>query len=273
MFLSRAFLMGIVPVLAFGQAGGFGDLFEKAPPEVEQALRTRVDVFYQAHKDGKFRLADGVVHDEAKDIFFAAEKVRFKEYKIVSFHWEENYTKARVVVDIDTDFFFPGFGKMPVHRPLVSFWKTDGGQWWWYVPDSVKQTPFGEMKSGDTAGQPSDALSEAYDKGKMSPQQLFAMVQADKKEVTLSSHEPSQAEVVIVSKFPGPVKLRMDALDMPGLTATLEKTSLETGESAKVSFAFKPASKAKKNDLRAQIHVEPLGKIIPIELKFAYPPN
>ena len=45
-------------------AGGFlaaqpaSDLLEKAPPHIDKLLRERVRFFYQAHVDGKFRLAD-----------------------------------------------------------------------------------------------------------------------------------------------------------------------------------------------------------------------
>ena len=45
------------------------ELFEKAPPHVDQTLRERVKIFYQAHVDGKFRVADTVVHEDSKDAF------------------------------------------------------------------------------------------------------------------------------------------------------------------------------------------------------------
>ena len=53
-----------------------GNIFEKAPPEVDEALRARITRFYQAFIDGKFRLADALVADDSKDVFFAAEKRR-----------------------------------------------------------------------------------------------------------------------------------------------------------------------------------------------------
>ncbi|MEZ5399246.1 MAG: hypothetical protein R2729_06220 [Bryobacteraceae bacterium] len=268
-----ALSFALAPALAFSQ-GGFGGLFEKAPPEVEQALRARVDHFYIAHKEGKFRKADEVVHESAKDTFFGAEKVTFREYKIVNIHWEDNYTKARVVVDIDTDFFFPGFGKMAVNRPLTSFWMNEAGQWWWYVPKfDGHDTPFGKQHPGPDGAQPAD-VSKIWDANAVSPDQIRKTVRPDKSEITLASHEASHAEVTIRSVFDGPVTLRLDPVDYPGVTAALDKTKLEKNEAAKLTFDFKPfATKAKKPDFRAQVFVEPLGSVIPIEVKFAYPPQ
>jgi hypothetical protein len=260
----------LLPALAFGQ--GFGGIFDKAPPEVEQALRARVDHFYQAHKESKWRRADEVVHESAKDTFFGAEKVAFRDYKVVSITWDEGYKKARVVVDIDTDFFFPGFGKMAVNRPLASSWMIDAGQWWWYVLQTDdKHGPFGMRPTDGSGERPS--LDKVWDANAVTPDQIRKSVRADKNEVTLASHEPSHAEVTIRSVFPGPVTLRLDAIDYPGMTVKLDKTKLEKDQEARLTFDFKPWSKAKKNDFRAQVNVEPIGMIIPIEVRFAYPPQ
>ena len=50
------------------------DIFEKAPPEVDNALRERVSKFFQAHVDGKFRLAEEVIAEDSKDFFYNMEK-------------------------------------------------------------------------------------------------------------------------------------------------------------------------------------------------------
>jgi hypothetical protein len=272
----RTALLVLAPAVVFGPVvfgQGFGGIFEKASPDVEQALRARVDYFYQAHKESKYRKADEVVHESAKDIFFGAEKVTFRDYKVVSVTWEDNYRKARVVVDMDTDFFFPGFGKMAVHRPLTSFWMADAGQWWWYVPKfDGKESPWGPLHPGPDAPQ-SNKPEDVWRDNAVTPEQIRNTVRPDKNEVTLQSHEESHAEVTIKSVFAGPVKLRLDAIDYPGITAKLDRTELNKDETAKLTFDFKPWSKAKKTDFRAQVHVEPLGSIIPIEVRFAYPPQ
>ncbi len=262
-----------MPSLVLAQ--GFGGLFDKAPPDVEQGLRARVDHFYLAHKEAKYRKADEVVHESAKDLFFGAEKVSFREYKLVSVTWDEGYSRARVVVDIDTDFFFPGFGKMAIHRPLTSFWMQEAGQWWWYVPKfDGRDSPFGIMEPGPdakTPGKPSEALEAAWTKGAVNPEQIRNTVRPNKTEVSLSSDEVSHDEVIIKSVFDGPVKLRLDAIDYPGITVKLDKSEIKKNEEAKLTFDFKPWSKAKKPDFRAQVYVEPIGSIIPIEVRFRFP--
>ena len=75
------FLAALLSTAALAQ--GPADLFQKAPPEMDQALRERVAAFLQAHVDGKFRLADQYVADESKDAFFEAHKRRYRDFEIV----------------------------------------------------------------------------------------------------------------------------------------------------------------------------------------------
>ncbi|MFN7919789.1 MAG: hypothetical protein U0Q16_06810 [Bryobacteraceae bacterium] len=266
----------LLPVVSFAQGKGFGEIFEAAPPHIEAALREKVSFFYQAHKESKFRVADTVVHEDSKDIFFAAEKMTFRGFKIVKAAYEENFTRARVVTDIDADFFFPGFGKLAVHRPVTSFWKLDQGQWWWYVPPMKgRDSPFGTMNPGTNEGA-TDANPDwgaMWDKApKVSD--LQNMVKADKESVELASHQPSHAEVQFKSAFPGPLKVQLYVPDMQGLTAKLDKTELKEGETLKLIVDCKPLyPKAKKPDLTAQVIFEPLNRTIPVTIKFAHPPN
>ena len=44
--------------------------FDKAPPNVDDALKTRVTEFYQDHIDGKFRKAEQLVAEDSKDAFY-----------------------------------------------------------------------------------------------------------------------------------------------------------------------------------------------------------
>lgn len=274
----RGLALLLLPAAAFAQGKGFADLFGGAPPHVDSALREKVEFFYQAHKEGKYRKADQVVHESAKDIFFAGEKLQLRDFRIVSITYEDSFAKARSVIDIDTDFFFPGFGKQRVHRPVVAFWQLDQGQWWWYVPPVDRETPFGPMSAPKEAGTgdsgTSGRLDDIWTRQSVKPEDLHKMVRADKDSVTLSSHEPSQAEVVIASTHPGSVTLRLDFPDMPGLAIKLEKTELKQGEATRLLIRCKPDhGRAKKPDLTATVTVEPLGKLIPIQVKFAYPPQ
>ncbi len=262
---------------AFPQ-GGFGNLFTKAPPDVDNALREKVTYFYDMHVQGKYRQADAVVHEDSKDVFFGAEKIKMRGFKIVSINYEEGFQRAKVVADIDTEFYFVGFGKMDVHRPVVSSWaRDDKGQWWWTVEKtSARETPFGRMNPGPD-GDPAKKI-DGEDLGKLIEARgikvadLKSRVKADKDSIELLSHKPSNGEVNILNDFDGPIEISMQADDFPGVVFALDQTKVEAGQKAKLTVHCRPVGTAKKPDLRALLIIEPLGKTIPIKVTFAYPP-
>jgi hypothetical protein len=259
---------------------GFGNLFDKAPPHIDEALRARVTKFFQAHVDRKFRLADEVVHEDSKDTFFESEKTAFKRFKINSISYEDNFAKAKVVVEADMDFYFVGFGKMEVHRAVASTWKQDQGQWWWYVapfnPETGASSPFGQMGKGQdpkTAGQPSDQLMALLDKQAIKVEDLRGSVTLDKKDVLLDSQAPSQQEILVLSKFPGPVTLTVHVPEMDGFSAGVEKSSIAPGESGKVIVSYKPPNKLWHVEMDARVEVQPLNLSLPFKIHFTLPPK
>ena len=70
------------------------DVFEKAPPDVDNALRERVAKFFQAHIEGKFRQAEAVIAEDSKDFYYNMEKQRYLGFEIVRINYSENFTKA-----------------------------------------------------------------------------------------------------------------------------------------------------------------------------------
>jgi hypothetical protein len=271
-------LLAAAPAVMLGQ-GGFAGIFQKAPPEIERALRERVDLFLQAHLTQDWGKALQAVHPESVNAFIGADKMKFRAYKIVAITWEENYTSAKVVIDYDTEFFFPGFGKRDVHVPLTSQWKLKDNQWYWYAvpfnPERGKTTPFGAMfrESGEK-GVPGEApdISKMIASGP-SLAELRSRVTIDKPEVLLQSHVPSEGTIKVSSKFDGPVHLKVEVDDLPCLTWSIDKTVLEPGETATVRFACKPETPVKKPDGRATITVEEIAKVMPVQITFAYPPS
>lgn len=268
---------------------GFGDLFNQAPPHIDQALRARVQQFYQLHQDKKFRQADRLVHEDSKDIFFEADKTTFRSFKIVGVSYEENYTRAKVVVDIDTDFFFPGFGQMQVNRPLTSMWKLDNGEWWWYAlpcdPNVGKDSPFNYMFKGCKGSGPEQTPPPTSSGGpvlggpasmedfKRAMAELKGKVNVDKNEVVFPSHEPAESEIVISNQWDNAVHLSIDVPELPGLALTIDKPLLEAGQKARVKIVSKPETRGAKPAVRAQLTVEEISKVIPIQITFLPPPN
>ena len=258
----------VFALAAFGQAPS--DLFEKAPPVVDAALRARVAKFYQAHVDGKFRVADQVVAEDSKDAFFAADKNRYRGFEITKISYTDEYTKARVVTTCDSDFLMPG-KRFPVKIPMTTLWKVVDGEWFWYVePKSeVIETPFGKMSGGKE--EPAGKVS--FEDRMTNPAALARQIKVDRTEVKLSSYEPASAEVSVSNQMPGEISLSLSYNGFPGFKASLDRTKLGAGQTAKILVECKPADKRPKPTLSLQLQIEQTNQVIPIRVTFAVPPE
>jgi len=262
-------LIGAVSVCAQTAA----ELFEKAPPQVDEALRERIRFFFQCHVEGKFRQADQVVAEDSKDAYFAAEKTRYRGFEIVRIIYSHNFTRARAVVAVDTDFSAPGFGRMPVKVPLTTLWKLEGGQWWWYVdPEAGHRSPFGAMKPGPEGGPAPFPVASIPTR----PEQVAALlerVSVDKTEVRLSSYEPAADEIKITNNMPGWVRLSLQYNGFPGFEARLDQQELKPKASTRLLLRIEPKDKSPKPTLTLTLRVEPTNQVIPIQVSFAVPPE
>ena len=248
------------------------DLFDKAPPAVDEALRARVRQFFQAHVDGKFRLADEVVAEDSKDFFYAMEKKRYISFEIAKITYSDNFTKATVVTALEMDWRSPRVGVMRVKPPMTSLWKLDNGQWCWYVvPQTEWDTPFGKMKPGPDPAPGSGSVVGLF-RG-VDPSKILEAVKVSTKEVRLSSYEPSTAEISITNTMPGIVNLEVNHTPIRGLTAKFDKTELKQNESATLRFEYSPPDKQPKPTLIGYLHVRQTGQNIPLTMTFAIPPE
>ncbi len=251
------------------------DLFEKAPPHIDKALRERVRFFYQAHVDGKFRLADEAVHEDSKDAFFAADKRRYKDFDIVKIDYQENFTKARVVVAVKTDFLMPGAGRIPVTIPLTTLWKYDQGTWWWYVePHSAEegtQTPFGTMKPGKDAdaSSPFQKLQNMPGAGAIRSQ-----VKVSGTSVTLDCRQDGDSgEIVVSNGMPGILKLTLSMPEAEGFTARLEKEQVPAHGEGKVIFSCDANPELAGRTIRGRLSIQPTNHQIPLTVRFQAGPQ
>lgn len=247
------------------------------PPDVDAALRARISQFYQAHVDGKFRVADEVVAEESKDAFFAAAKPRYHSFQIVRINYSDNFTKADAVVFCKSDWFFNGKVSV-VNLPASSTWKVIDGKWFWYaVVSNEQKTPFGTMHF-DTGKQSDGAQAGPAPVIPGDPQvlaqRILQSVRTDKQALMLSGYEPSSGEVKITNGLQGSISIRVDINGrFPGLSFTLDKADLKAGESAVLKITCDPKNRNPKPSLTAQVYVEPTNQVIPIELTFALTPE
>jgi hypothetical protein len=228
-------LLFVVGSLALAQAPS--DVFEKAPPAIDEALRARVEAFYQAHVEGKFRVADRYVAEDSKDAFFAADKPRYHGFQISKITYAESFTKATIVTACKTDMFFQG-RTFPVTMPAVSHWKIDDGQWfWYYIQPSEMESPFGSMKAG-----PENQNSSL---GAMMPRnfqavakELLSKVTMDRLEVSLAQDRSSRQEMHLKNAMIGSIKVTADPTGVPGLTVVPAKSEVGPGEEIAVVVEF-----------------------------------
>src|SRR2546423_9602828 len=138
-------------VFCFCTAAFAQGVLDKAPPDVEDALRARITEFYQLHVDHKYRKAEELVADDSKEIFYSSAKADLTKFRISNIAWSDQFTRAKATIVGTMPISMPGFGGKLTHVPFPSLWKLEDGQWRWYAekPES-RVTPFGVMKVPQT---------------------------------------------------------------------------------------------------------------------------
>ena len=245
-------------------------VFDKAPPQVENALRERIAKFFEAHISGKFRAAEQVVHEDSQDIFYNAQKQKYISYEIVKIDYSDNFKKATVITAVELDWHTARLGKIRVKPPMKTLWKVDNGQWWWYAePQKDWETPFGRMTPG------ADATKGAVPEWTLrDPAAVLDKVKASKREIRLVSHEKSEDFAEITNDMPGHLTLEIyKASHAPGLRVTLSKTELKSGESARVDFKFDPPDRSVKTTQVVDVRAIETNQIFTFTITFKVPPE
>lgn len=262
--MSRVFLPILFLSLSWAQEPT--DLFRKAPPDVDEALRARIAKFYKAHVDGKPRLAEEVVAEDSKEIFYNAQKPRYLSYKINRIDYTGDFTQAKATVVCEMHMNALGFSGKPLPIPLPSTWKLVNGEWFWFVdPEMLKITPFGKMKEGDDSGE-TPAIQKGPDLVS-----LWSQVKADKSAVQLKAGEPSSDQVSITNKMPGAVSLSFQDPHLAWLKITLDRTELKAEEKATLTFRSDPEQlkKVPASPITVSLVVQPTNQIIPVHVVFS----
>lgn len=238
----------------FGQSPT--DLFSKAPPAVDAALRERVQAFYQAQSEGKFREAEKLVAEESKDAYFEADKRRCRKFEIVKINYTENFTKATALTNCDTDMLMPPKGVIRVTMPTSTIWVVQQENWYWTVPvRKNRDTAFGKMTPG--AGEDEVVKIPTGP----SPEQLQKMVTADRTRIQLNPGGVATELVKIKNSMNGTVKLRLQTTGSEDLQISLDKSELKLNEEAVLTIVYKPMSEKQRVSgmfEEAKIFVEPL---------------
>src|SRR5438309_1089520 len=110
-----------------------GDLFNKPPANVDKALRTRVQEFYDDHVKKQYRKADALVAPDTKEFFYIQNKPAYLSCEVQRIDYSEKFTRAKATILCEQMIMMPGFADKPVKVPIPSTWKLEKGKWYWYV--------------------------------------------------------------------------------------------------------------------------------------------
>jgi hypothetical protein len=235
------------------------DLFNRAPKSVDDALRARIDEFYQASVKGEFRKAEALVAEDTKDFFYDHDKPRMLSYEIRRIDYSGGFTHAKATILEERYVMFPGFAGKAMKIPTPSYWKIEDGKWCWYVDkEKLNETPFGIMKPGPpTPGDnsPQSVLPTIP----TDPAEMLKMVRTDKSEVSLKSGESDQ--VVIENAMKGPVTVSIQG-KLKGIEAAFDRETIPAGEKATLTLKAAEGATSGKLVIRAM----PLGNEMPIQV-------
>jgi len=222
---------------AFGQ--DTTQLFDKAPPPIDEALRARVNQYYQAFMDGKFKNAYALVADDSQDAFLQADKDKYHDCQTVKIGYTDNFTKATVVESCKGEWKYRGIVSLTT-IPLTSSWKVVDGQWYWcYVKPKFVPSPFSPTGFVPVPEDKDPKNVSILPDVNVAAKNILAQVSVDKQVVHLHADETSEDVIHIENHMPGSISLNLDRLDVPGLRITLGKTQLNANEDTTVTFNYR----------------------------------
>ena len=230
-----------------------------AAAEAEKALQARVQQFYQLQIDRKFRQAEALVAEESKDDYYNRAKQDIRGISTApEIEFLDNNSRARVRLKAKVMLATP-FGAQEFEMPLVSNWKVENGQWFWYIdPETVGMTPFGRMVP------PKEPV-----KGTLPPPPanfdaatLMNQITVDRTAVTLTASSPVQT-VTVSNNLPGEITLELTNPPLPGISVEVEKANLKVGEKSSIRFRL---TGDEKSSGVARIVASPLNKVFEIQI-------
>jgi len=240
--------------------------FEKAPPNVSDALQARAKEFYQDHVDGKYRKAEALVAGDSKEGYYASTKPALLSYTISDISYSEKYTKAKVTVVGKMMMTFLGVaGPQLMDVPFPSYWKLEHGKWVWYVyRDPNRITPFGKENAKAVpanGADPAQAFASAPNL-----EMILNGVKADKKAVGLGKTPGVKDTVTLMNQLAGNVTLSFEQEKYDGLAVKLEPKVLKQGEKAVLTIETAPAKEYINRVVR--VMVQPSNQMIDVMVRF-----
>lgn len=276
----RRALLGTVLSVSLLFSQDLASLAKQAPPEVDQALRARVTRWLKLHKEGKYREAEKMVSEDSKDHYFAAKKTRFLSYDLGTVQYSNDFTKARVMAEVEIEFRHPQFNGLKFKPPIGMNWRLEqNGEWMYFVDKTqARLTPFGQFdpnqpqtagtagslarRGGMTLDQMSSMTKEQWEK---LPEQLASLVALDRNSVEFQKGTAGEQTVTVKNGVPGSVTLQLPPLSA-GLTVVSDRTEIPSGETATLTVRYAPSLLPIGPTVAVPVRVQPLNSILTINV-------
>jgi hypothetical protein len=261
----------LFPVVAFAQTAT-----PEPPPEVDAALRARVNEFFGYHVTGDFEQAWPMVANDTKKEYFSAQKTKYDSFKLDSIRYTDNFTKAVVTLTVtEKKKLSVQMPEVTMTHPTTTLWKIEDSKWCWYNDHTTNWLM--PMGPSDTK-----SMEEAKKKGQAAPVMTAAQLQErvkgimgqsapEKTELKLASNKPSADQTVFRNRQGGQIKLALLPASVPkGMVAKLDRTELGVDEEAVLKVTYDPPQDAKlPNDLILSLVMEPFARVFPVMVRFA----
>lgn len=249
------------------------EVFRKAPPATDAALRERVSRFYQSYVDKKWRLSDEFVAEESKDRYYAAPKPPYYSYTINEIKYEDNFTKAIVLSLAEQDRMMAMGGVLRMKVPMQSYWKIMDGKWMWYLPErSCVATPMGCGAVPKGEAEVSEKQKKEIEERIKNPpvgQILNSFGFAESPERLVLTAAAPRLERVFHNQLDGYLVPKVRSVRDADVEAAFEPAQLPPLSSGKLIVKMKPG--AKFTPRMVLVEVEVFTKIIPFRVAIEGP--
>ena len=220
-------------------------LERKAPPEVDDALKSRVAQFYTHFQRGEFRQAEGYLDAESKDLFYNAKKNRIMYFQIQNVDYADDFQKANVLVVCKT--VIQMLGSEPVNMPLNSDWRFQEGDWWMHLSENRgaegadAASPFGPMTFSQELPQPGSRFQgpqTAAAPPTLESHKTMYRLSTDTLTFPRNPDGPVTRTMQVKSASVGKLSVERTTRPIPGIEVSIDGAEMEPGGEATISFTY-----------------------------------
>jgi hypothetical protein len=224
---------------------------------VEEALRERVEKFYQCYVDDKMRQSEQYVLPDERDAYYSIQKQHFFKFRILGVSFKDNYTRADVSMLITKDVAIPGAQVLRADVPGPSHWMLQDGTWYFTMasakPGEIEMTPFGPRVVPDPKDQQSPQVlfsrEELEQRVKEAQQALAPRYQAPRPSKPVAELTPAtnyKDEIVLVNQNATPYHFHIEGTSLPS-ALVIEPSQGEIKANGPLTIKFSmPAGAAAK---------------------------